>query len=645
MMLVVLWITCGISTCMAAEQVGKIIALEGKATATGEDKTVRSLEIKSPVYLNDKIITLEGAKLQLSLNDDSIISQGEKSEMVLDEYVYSPTKKDDNSCSVKMAKGLFRMVTGNITKINPERFRVRTKMATIGIRGCDVGFVVTEKSANVYVISVKGQESITVVARDNVGGGEWDGLVSGKWDDPSVAKQQLVNVTQPNRIVSVTQGEGKPTERALSSTELNTLISAVTPDTAGNSGGSNKGADGNSDKKSDNGDDKKSGSTTTGTGSSDGTTTGTGTSDGTTTGTGTGTGTTTADGTTTTTGTGTGTTPADGTTTTTGTGTGTGTTTPTTDTTLPTTGTTLPATDTTLPMADTTLPTTDTTLPAINTTLPTTDTTMPATDVSTMMSDVGALMDTTASAISDVQQSSTVDTIVTDTSSTTPADTTTTPTGGGGDTTPPADTTPPVDTTPPPTGPTSTFTQMGSGVDWSWGRWEVDGMLSSVEVSGSILSAADYQNNIVAGATTYNLTGVGAAAAVLSQGGVSVLAQGTCNLAVTVGGGAFPNWSGTFAMANGSDNLNFTTYGEIDSTGSLTVDALNNLQSFSMVINGASFGKPHALSPNGSWNLSGSLLGPSGAVKPTGAIGSYNFNVFNGSQSGTAQGIFGTDLN
>lgn len=146
----------------APAPVGQIVALQGSATAAGADGASRALALKSPVYMNDKVATAAGSRLQIMFTDDSVVSQGEKSSMTIDEYVFTPSKKSDNACSLNLAQGVFRVVTDKITKINPERFKVKTKMATIGIRGCDLGFNLQPGEERVYTFRLQGTEQVVV---------------------------------------------------------------------------------------------------------------------------------------------------------------------------------------------------------------------------------------------------------------------------------------------------------------------------------------------------------------------------------------------------------------------------------------------------------------------------------------------------
>jgi len=128
----------------------------------------------------------------------------------------------------------------------------------------------------------------------------------------------------------------------------------------------------------------------------------------------------------------------------------------------------------------------------------------------------------------------------------------------------------------------------------------------------------------------------------LQEGGSKVLVQGGCNLNVVMGGSVLPNWDGSFNMQNGANNsLSFSTYGTIGSDGKLQLDLLNNLQSFSMQVNGNAPHNTTAITSGGSWGFNGVLHGPAGATKPTGASGTFRFNPAGGA---TAAGAFGTDL-
>ncbi len=139
---------------MYAAEIGRIIALEGQAiikSAAGREVPVA---LKSPVNQGDTITTRDASKLQISLADDSIIAMGEHSSLVMDEFIYAgpDSRKEEVSCVVSATKGILRMITGKITDLNPDRFKVKTHLATIGIRGCDVGFRIDPWEEQVYAL-------------------------------------------------------------------------------------------------------------------------------------------------------------------------------------------------------------------------------------------------------------------------------------------------------------------------------------------------------------------------------------------------------------------------------------------------------------------------------------------------------------
>lgn len=146
----------------AADPIGMVVAVQGSATAADSAGNARALAVSSDIFLNDTIKTGPASRLQLMLNDDSLVAQGESSEMTIDEYVYNPAQASDNAFGAKLGKGLFRTVTGKITDLNPERFSVKTARATIGIRGCDLGFNITPSEDNISIITIPAGKKIFI---------------------------------------------------------------------------------------------------------------------------------------------------------------------------------------------------------------------------------------------------------------------------------------------------------------------------------------------------------------------------------------------------------------------------------------------------------------------------------------------------
>jgi len=152
---------------------------------------------------------------------------------------------------------------------------------------------------------------------------------------------------------------------------------------------------------------------------------------------------------------------------------------------------------------------------------------------------------------------------------------------------------------------------------------------------------ADQYQLIRNGANTYDLTGSGTAAALITDmvKGNKKFVQGSCGLDVLVGYGVKPAWNGSFNMSNSdSDSLSFNVNGgTILDDGRLTVITGNEVKNYSMQVNGVDF-TPKPIS----WKMiEGRLVGPGGGQKPTGAVGQFQFG--HGTEA-VVNGGFGTDL-
>ena|GEM_PF-5089587 len=209
------------------EQAGNVIALVGKASALGADGKTRPLAVNSPVFMGDAIRTEKGAKLQIMLADETVMSQGELSELVIDEFVYDPkAAKGRESCGLRMTKGVFRVVTGKITEMNPERFKARTRMATIGIRGCEVGFRLRQTREDIYVMYLPEDRRILV---EKI-------AAAAAQQQASEDAVNILNIARSGVGVTIEPG-GALKERSVRTAEIRQLIQDSTPFSSGQGAG------------------------------------------------------------------------------------------------------------------------------------------------------------------------------------------------------------------------------------------------------------------------------------------------------------------------------------------------------------------------------------------------------------------------
>jgi len=114
--------------------IGNVLALKGSADikrASGSLNVVIGMALEE----GDEILTSKKSRVQVMLKDETIVTIGASSSFSFEEFKFDGSKK--SKIEMRANRGFFRSVTGKIAKIAPERFKVRTASATIGIRGTD----------------------------------------------------------------------------------------------------------------------------------------------------------------------------------------------------------------------------------------------------------------------------------------------------------------------------------------------------------------------------------------------------------------------------------------------------------------------------------------------------------------------------
>lgn len=142
--------------------VGNITALSGAASIErGSAKLPAALG--GSLESKDTVATAKNSKVQLTFKDNTIITVGKESRFSVEEYLFDATP--DSKAKFNMIRGTIRAMSGKIGKIAPEKFTVKTKTATIGIRGTD--FIVRVlPSGEIAILCMQG--SIIVRSADGL---------------------------------------------------------------------------------------------------------------------------------------------------------------------------------------------------------------------------------------------------------------------------------------------------------------------------------------------------------------------------------------------------------------------------------------------------------------------------------------------
>lgn len=113
--------------------IGTIMAMKGSALVERAGANVDALT-GMELLEGDTIVTESKSRVQVMLKDETVVTIGAKSTFSFDEYSFDGA---ESKVSMKASRGFFRSVTGRIGKLAPQRFKVKTASATIGIRGTD----------------------------------------------------------------------------------------------------------------------------------------------------------------------------------------------------------------------------------------------------------------------------------------------------------------------------------------------------------------------------------------------------------------------------------------------------------------------------------------------------------------------------
>jgi hypothetical protein len=128
-------------------EVGKIIYVKGDVFLL-RDKELKPAIVGMKLQEKDTLNTKKGSLAKLLLADKSAISIGSNSEFSIEKYLYG--EKKNSVARFKARKGVFRVITGKIAKISPDKFKLKTKTVTIGIRGTIFSGIIEKKNERFF---------------------------------------------------------------------------------------------------------------------------------------------------------------------------------------------------------------------------------------------------------------------------------------------------------------------------------------------------------------------------------------------------------------------------------------------------------------------------------------------------------------
>ncbi len=120
------------------QRIGEVREAEGFVEATRPDGTTVRLGVGDSVYQGDILATGADGKIGVIFIDGTVFSLSENGRMTLNSLVFDPGESD-SAMNLSVLQGTFVFLSGQIAGESDDGMTVRTPVATLGVRGTQVG--------------------------------------------------------------------------------------------------------------------------------------------------------------------------------------------------------------------------------------------------------------------------------------------------------------------------------------------------------------------------------------------------------------------------------------------------------------------------------------------------------------------------
>ena len=126
--------------------IGIVGAISGKVKTE-----TRELKTGDKIYLNETILAGIDSGTQILLLDQSTFTIGSESEVVMDTFIYDPAT-NDGKIVANVKQGSLKVISGLISKKNPDSLTVEVPEGTLGSRGTEFQTNVTKNKTSTLLI-------------------------------------------------------------------------------------------------------------------------------------------------------------------------------------------------------------------------------------------------------------------------------------------------------------------------------------------------------------------------------------------------------------------------------------------------------------------------------------------------------------
>ena len=140
------------------EFIGVISAAIGQIQNQNNEKLTNG----SKIYFGDTIIVKEKSNAQVLLLDETVLTLGEDSEVVMDEFIYDPVSKDGKIVS-NIVSGTVKIITGEISKKDPDNLEIKMPTGTLGARGTEFVVLADTNDSTVVLLGPGPNNSLGMI--------------------------------------------------------------------------------------------------------------------------------------------------------------------------------------------------------------------------------------------------------------------------------------------------------------------------------------------------------------------------------------------------------------------------------------------------------------------------------------------------
>ena len=128
----------------------QLVGIIGAISGTVKTET-KELKVGDKIYLNETVYAGANSGTQILLLDQTTFTVGSDSEVVMDTFIYDPST-NDGKIVASVKQGSLKVISGLISKKNPDALTVEVPEGTLGSRGTEFQTMVSKGRTDTLLI-------------------------------------------------------------------------------------------------------------------------------------------------------------------------------------------------------------------------------------------------------------------------------------------------------------------------------------------------------------------------------------------------------------------------------------------------------------------------------------------------------------